>query len=265
MEDYKAENPIAVFDSGVGGISVLREIHRLLPGEDCLFFGDSKNAPYGEKSTDKVLELTSSCVDYFLEKKAKAVVLACNTATSAAAKKLREKYQDLIIIGLEPAVKPAVLWDYKKGGVPARILVMATELTLREKKFLNLASRCRDKAEIISLPAPGLVRLVESGKSGSEEMAEYLEEILAPYKENPVDSVVLGCTHFPFARADIKRILGDVPFFDGAEGAARQLKRRLKEENLLDLSGKKGTITFENSSESGVQLALSKELFSAEI
>ena len=215
----------------------------------------------GEENTD-CTEPSQVCMDLSASK---ALEVASGIKTYNEEHSDIASDQDLIIIGLEPAVKPAVLWDYKKGGVPARILVMATELTLREKKFLNLASRCRDKAEIISLPAPGLVRLIESGKSGSEEMAEYLEEILAPYKENPVDSVVLGCTHFPFARADIKRILGDVPFFDGAEGAARQLKRRLKEENLLDLSGKKGTITFENSSESGVQLALSKELFSAEI
>ena len=262
--------PIAIFDSGVGGVSVLRQIYKLLPRENYIFFSDTANAPYGERTKDEVFCLTSRCMAYFMERGAKAVVLACNTATSAAAKELREKYANIPIIGLEPALKPAVLWDYEKDDTPPRVLVMATELTLREEKFQNLVRLCEGMAEVLPLPAPGLVRLVEAGKAGKAEMKTYLEDLLAPYREKGVDSVVLGCTHFPFAKKDIKEVLGDVLFFDGAEGAARQLKRRLMAENLLAFADEqnaghiRGTVSFENSSGCKEQLELCKKLFTGD-
>lgn len=266
LSKEKTKKPIAVFDSGVGGISVLKAMYKLMPNEDYLFFGDSQNAPYGEKTKDEVCRLTFHCTEYFLAKDAKAIVLACNTATSAAAKALREKYTGIPIIGLEPAVKPAVLYDYPSKNKLHRILVMATPLTLREEKFLNLVRQYKDRAEILSLPAPNLVRYVENGMINSDEICEYLSSLLAPYKIHPVDSVVLGCTHFPFAKNDIKKVLGgSVLFFDGADGAARELKHQLETKGLLTDENKKGNIVFENSDISEKHLLLSKKLFETEI
>lgn len=269
LTEDKTKMPIAVFDSGVGGISVLKAIYRLMPWENYIFFGDSENAPYGEKTTDEVLRLTSKGVEYLLSQGAKAVVLACNTATSAAAKILREKYRDIPIIGLEPAVKPAVLYPYPDKKASRRILVMATPLTLREEKFLNLVEKYRLSAEIIPLPSPGLVRYVENELTGGDEIGEYLSSLLAPYVKEPVDAVVLGCTHFPFAKNDIKRVLGEnVLFFDGAEGAARELKHQLEARGTLlpENGGEKGgNIIFQNSDPGGSHLKLSQKLFKTDI
>ena len=248
-------SPIGVFDSGMGGVSVLRKLCRIMPGEDFIYFGDSINAPYGTKSKEEIRKLTEKAFDYLREKGCKAVVIACNTATSAAAKYLREKHTDYPIIGLEPALKPAALsMDYPK------VLAMATPLTLKEEKFLNLMARYDDKAEFIKLPAPELVKFIESGELDSREEIAYLEEILAPYSNNKVDAVVLGCTHFPFARKNIQRILGDeVLVFDGGLGAARQTRRVLESRNLLSGKEEGGTVVFENSIPEKTEIA--KKLF----
>lgn len=256
---YNSESPIAVFDSGMGGISVLRELYKLMPNENYIYFGDSKNAPYGTKSTEEIRRLTVLNIEMLMNRGAKAVVIACNTATSAAAAYLRAKYTDYPIIGLEPALKPAAL-----SGENPTVVVMATPLTLREEKFALLMSRFEEKAKIIKLPAPRIVNLVEDGKVGSVEMEAYLEEIFAPYDKAEIDSVVLGCTHFPFAKNDIKKVLGShVTLFDGGEGAARQTQRLLSERNLLSKNEQGGTILFENSDESRIDF--SKQLFTCEI
>jgi len=265
MTKDNAKNPIAVFDSGVGGISVLKEMCALMPRENFIFFGDSKNAPYGEKSTEEVYRLTAGHVEHFLLSGAKAIVLACNTATSAAAKLLREKYPDVPIIGLEPALKPAVLWDYEKPD-PCRILVLATPLTLREEKFLKLTETYKDCAQVIPLPAPDLVRFVENGLIGTEEIYEYLSGLLAPYKENKIDSVVLGCTHFPFAKEDIKKVLGpDTLFFDGAYGAAKELRHQLEINDALAPADSAGSVRFLNSDMTQERLQLCRTLFDMKI
>ena len=252
---YGKNSPIGVFDSGMGGVSVLRKLSRIMPGEHFFYFGDSANAPYGTKSKDEIKNLTEKAFDYLREKGCKAVVIACNTATSAGAKHLREKHPDYPIIGLEPALKPAALsMDYPK------VLAMATPLTLKEEKFLNLMSQYEDKAEFIKLPAPKLVEYIESGELDSKEEIAYLEEILAPYKNGKVDAVVLGCTHFPFARKTIQKILGeDVLVFDGGLGAARQCRRVLEGKNLLNGKEEGGTVVFENSIPEKTEIA--KKLF----
>lgn len=244
-------DPIGVFDSGMGGVSVLRKLRKVMPGENFIYFGDSINAPYGTKSKEEIKELTEKAFDYLIEKGCKAVVIACNTATSAAAKYLREKHPDYPIIGLEPALKPAALsMEYP------RVLAMATPLTLKEEKFNNLMAKFEDKAEFIKLPAPKLVEYIEIGELDSEEEIAYLEEILAPYTDGKVDAVVLGCTHFPFARKTIQRILGeDVLVFDGGSGAARQCRRVLEAKSLLSDKEEGGTVTFENSIESKIEMA----------
>lgn len=255
-EDLKKDS-IGVFDSGVGGISVLKELVRLLPQEKFWFFGDSANAPYGTKTVEEVRALTTGHIDRMVESGAKAVVIACNTATSAAAKVLRKKYDSLPVIGIEPALKPAAL--SKKH---ATVIVLATEMTIRENKFHELAERFADDTEIISIPAPGIVSLVEEGKENCAEMDAYLQSIFLPYREKQIDAVVLGCTHFPFAYDGIRRAFdGKVKLFDGAKGTARELKRRLTEKNLLRAAGEKGSVLIENSL-GEEKIRLSERLFS---
>ena len=235
--------PVAVFDSGVGGIGVLRELKKALPQEDLLYFGDSAMAPYGERPTDAVRELVLLHAARLLQH-AKALVLACNTATAAAAAALRAAYPQTPIIGMEPAIKPAL------AVCPhPNVLILATAATLREKKLQALLFRYRSCATFQKCPAPGLVRLVEAGLGGSPDADRYLAEILAPYTgERHPDAVVLGCTHFPFAKAAISRYFkGSVPLFDGALGTAREAARRLAVAGLLQDKSHTGTVTLTSS------------------
>ncbi len=242
-------SPIAVVDSGMGGITVLRKLHRIMPNENYIYFGDSANSPYGTKTKEEIKNLTVDAVERLMKRGAKAVVIACNTATSAAAGYLREKYPDYPFIGLEPALKPAAL-----SSKWPRVLVLATPLTLREEKFNKLMARFEGEAEFIKLPVPELVGFVERGEVETQEATEYLERILEPYADNKVDAVVLGCTHFPFARKPIQKILGEeVLVFEGSMGAAKQCQRLLEERNLLSDSDTEGLISFENSDESKIE------------
>lgn len=241
----KKTQPIAVFDSGVGGISVLRELKKILPNEDYIYYGDSKNAPYGMKTKEEVRKLTIDAAEYLFAQGAKGLVVACNTATSAAVRTLREMYPDVPLVGIEPAVKPAA--TLKPNG---RVLVMATPMTIREEKFQNLMAKYEDVAEIIPLPCPGLMDFVERGDLTSADFRSYLEELLFVHRIHPVDSVVLGCTHYPFAKEMIRDVLGpDVMVFDGGEGTAREMKRRLSEADLLNDREEVGTVDFQNSLE----------------
>ncbi len=219
--------PIGVFDSGVGGISVLRELVALLPNENYLYFGDSANAPYGEKTTEEVRKLTLQAAEMFFARGAKALVVACNTATSAAIHILRETYPDKIIIGIEPALKVAAD-RFPKG----RIGVMATQVTLREEKLAHQLERFPD-ARVELIPAPGLVERIEAGQTQTGETEQLLRDILTPYV-GKLDALVLGCTHYPFVRDVIGRILGEkTVLLDGGEGTARQTRRCLEAEDLL--------------------------------
>ncbi|MBR3553883.1 MAG: glutamate racemase [Clostridia bacterium] len=252
-------SPIGVFDSGMGGISVLQQLLRVLPHEDMLYFGDGANAPYGTKPTAVIRDLTERAAEHLLARGAKAIVLACNTATSAAAAALRERYPDLPVIGLEPALKPAAL----SAAYPT-VVVMATPLTLKEEKFAALTRRFADKCRIIALPAPGLVPLVEAGRMGTDDARTYIEALFAPYRDEGIDCVVLGCTHFPFMKRDLRAVLGHtVRFYDGAEGAARQTRVLLDRAGLLNPKETPGTICFENSDET--RLPLMERLLQYEI
>lgn len=269
MSDIRMK-PIAVFDSGVGGISVLKELVKILPNENYIYFGDSKNAPYGMKTLEEVRHLTIQCAEALFEKGAKALVVACNTATSAAVRVLREQYPDIPIVGIEPAVKPAVSIEIKSqsgdqkpddGSIQPRVLVLATPMTIREEKFKNLMNRYRDQGKIIPLPCPGLMDFVERGDLHSPEFRKYLEELLYEYKKDKVDAAVLGCTHYPFAKDLIQEILGqDVVILDGGEGTAREMKRRLEAADLINPSQEKGEILFENSLEDEDKIRLCKWL-----
>ena len=239
----KQLSPIGAFDSGVGGISVLKQMVKLMPEENYIYFGDSANAPYGVKSLEEVKKLTIQNIDHLVEKGVKAVVIACNTATSAAILDLRKKYSDIPMIGIEPAVKPAVMFMEHP-----RVLVMATPMTIREEKFHELIQKFNTRADIIPLPCPGLVEFIEAGDMKSKDLRTYLENTFAPYREAEVDAIVLGCTHFPFARDLIQEIWGErVAIFDGAPGTARELKRNLEKRKLLNPGGKPGRVHIENS------------------
>lgn len=223
------ESPIAVFDSGLGGISVLRELRRQLPQERFLYFGDSANAPYGTRPTEEIRALTLKNAERLFSMGAKALVLACNTATSAAVDELRARYPEKIIIGIEPALKPAV--DRHPNG---KILVMATEATLRERKFAALMERYGARCQICKCPCPALVELVERGQTSGDAVEAALRGYLADYLLPPPDAVVLGCTHYPFLRAVVRVVVGEGPeLLDGADGTAKETRRRLAAAGLL--------------------------------
>ena len=249
---------IAVFDSGVGGISVLRHLRQYLPGERFLYYGDSANAPYGSRTTEAVRELTLAAAQKLTEEYAiKALVIACNTATAAAVKQVREAYPDLIVIGIEPALKVAA--DHFPGG---RVGVMATEVTLREEKFDTLLHRFDENCTLTKLPAPGLVQLVEAGKVDDEDTAALLHRILDPYV-GKLDALVLGCTHYPFAAKAISRVLGEsVVLLEGGDGTARETRRRLEAAGLLE-SGP-GEVMVVNSSRDEKMIRLSYERLNQE-
>lgn len=239
----KREDYIAVFDSGVGGISVLRELMRLMPQERYLYFGDSANAPYGSKSTQQVRELTIAGAQRLMARGVKALVVACNTATAAAIADLRAMYPDEIIIGIEPALKLAT--DLFPGG---EIGIMATEVTLREEKLNTLMRRFAGACRVHKIAAPGMVELIERGKANSPQMEALLRPILSPYRDR-LDAVVLGCTHYPFAAPVISRLLGEkTTLLDGGPGTARQTQRRLKAAGLLGEGP--GELVIENSAAS---------------
>ena len=255
----RSELPVLFFDSGVGGISILRRSVRLLPCEDYLYFGDSLHAPYGVRSLGEVRELCLRALEPRIARGVKALVVACNTATSAAIGALRERYPDLIVIGTEPAIKPAV--ERHEGG---RILVMATPMTLKEEKFLALQAQYQPRAEIIPLPCPGLMEFVEQGVTSGGAVEGYLLDKLEPYRNVPVSAIVLGCTHYPFLTGAIRRIVGrHVEIIDGADGVAQQLRSRLAAENLLSARTEPGRVAFENSLDQPEILELCRTLLNA--
>lgn len=221
------DRPIGFFDSGVGGISVLKQALAILPNEDYIYFGDSLKAPYGIKSHDEIRNLTFNAVRFLLDKNIKALVVACNTATSVAIEDLREKYDEVMpIVGIEPALKPAI--EFKRKG---KIIIMATPVTLLEHKFNNLMKKYSNQDRIQKMPCPGLVELIEEGIIGGERIEEYLKERFLAFKDDEIAAVVLGCTHYPFIKKTLTKILDEmdkkVSIIDGSIGTVNQLKRQL--------------------------------------
>ena len=256
---YTKDDYIAVFDSGVGGISVLRQLRKLMPEENYIYYGDSANAPYGSRPTEEVRQLTLAVAEKLTtEYPVKALVVACNTATAAAIKLLRKTYPDLIVVGIEPAVKLAA--DSFPGG---NLGVLATEVTLREEKFDNLVHRFDGDCTVYKIPAPGVVNLIEGGKNDSPEMLELLRSILDPYV-GKLDALVLGCTHYPFVARNIASIMGPgTVLLHGGKGTARETRRRLQEAGLLR-SGQ-GSVRIRNSSPDPEMLRLSGALLDGDM
>lgn len=251
------DKAIGVFDSGLGGISVLKRLAKSMPNEKFIYFGDSANAPYGTKTKEEITERCIEIIDFFLEKGVKAIVIACNTATSAAANILREKYKDIPIIGMEPALKVAA-----DGQRDNTIVVMATPLTLKEQKFNDLMSRYNDDNKIIKMPCPELVNIVENDLLDNEVVVE--KQIKEYYKNldiSKIDSVVLGCTHFVFYKEYMEKILNNsIDIVDGNLGTTNHLKETLRERNELQYENKDGSIEIYNSSSDDKFIKLSNKL-----
>ncbi len=235
-------SPIGVFDSGVGGISLLLELRRLLPNEDFIYYGDRANAPYGAKTHEEILEISKGIFGDLISRGCKAIVVACNTATAVAIEPLRAAYPDLPIIGIEPAVKPA-----REAGCK-RVLVLATPVTVSESRFAALLrANSGEGCEFIGVPCRELAYMIENDAS-SNEIEEYMSSVFAPYRERGFDGIVLGCTHYPLARDEIKRAAGgSVKIFDGSDGTARRTKNLLEELSLNSLARKIGTVEFISS------------------
>lgn len=240
-------SPIGIFDSGLGGISVLSEVHSLLPNEDLLFLGDSKYNPYGTKTKEEITDRCITICDWFMEQDVKAIVIACNTATSACVDLLRKRYP-IDIIGMEPALKVAcTLGDHQK------IAVWATDYTLKEKKFAHLMQRFEQEHTIYRVPCPKLVQLVE--KDALDQKSE-VDAVLKGYlsQTEDIDSIVLGCTHFVFYKNLLKEQIDDsIHIVDGNAGTARHLKDLLAKKDLLNKDG--GSITWNNTNPEKIELS----------
>ncbi|MGB8920472.1 MAG: glutamate racemase [Pseudomonas sp.] len=223
------EAPIAVFDSGVGGLSVLAEIQRLLPHESLLYFADCGHIPYGEKTPEFIRQRCSVMAGFFREQGAKALVIACNTATVAAVADLRRDFPQWPIVGMEPAVKPAAAAT--RSGV---VGVLATTGTLQSAKFAALLDRFATDVQVITQPCPGLVELIESGDLHSTELRALLKHYVDPLLANGCDTIILGCTHYPFLKPMLKTMIPEsISLIDTGAAVARQLHRLLAERELL--------------------------------
>lgn len=220
---------IAFYDSGMGGLSVLNHAMHILPNEEYLYFADVDNVPYGTKTKDEIISFADDAVSFMAEKGVKAILIACNTATSVAIKHLREKYS-LPILGMEPAVKPAVLNSDGK-----RVLVTATPVTTREKKLRNLIERIDGEDICDLLPLPRLVNFAENMEFYSDDVLRYLKEELSPFNLNNYSHLVLGCTHFNYFKEAFSRVLpAGIEFIDGMKGVVSHLKNTLENLNLLE-------------------------------
>jgi glutamate racemase len=233
--------PIGIFDSGIGGTSIWKEIHHLLPNEKTIYLADSKNAPYGLKSKEDIIVLSMKNTDLLLEMNCKLIVVACNTATTNAIRELRAKY-DVPFIGIEPAIKPAATHSKTQT-----IGILATQGTLNSALF-NEATQKFQNTKIIEQVGHGLVQLIESGKMNSSEMTELLHSYLTPMIEADIDYLVLGCSHYPYLIPQIKKILpSHIKIIDSGEAVARQTQNLLKEKIGFSTAQKSEPVFYTNT------------------
>ncbi len=235
------DRPIGILDSGIGGVTVLKEILKLLPHENYIYYSDSLHNPYGDKRKDEIFKYVDAIVQFFLEKNCKAIVFACNTATALAIQDIRKKYPQVMIVGIEPAYK--MVYDYASCK---KTLVMATPATIHSEKFMHLFHQY-DNGNTILLPCPNLATYIEQGEN--QKIEKYLKEVLPKEK---IEVVVLGCTHYPLITKQIEKILGKVLFYDGGKGVALRLKNLLAEKNLLTNSTL-GNLSFYDSSSNSIK------------
>ncbi|MBO8129477.1 MAG: glutamate racemase [Peptococcaceae bacterium] len=231
--------PIGFFDSGVGGLSVMREVRRLLPKENLLYVADSAYCPYGFRPAREIRNRAYALTEFLLSRQAKIIVVACNTASAAGLDALRQKY-DVPFVGMEPAVKVAAACS--RSG---KVGVLATSVTISGRRFSSLIERFANGVEVLTQPCPGLVELVEAGRYKSDEARELLRQYLDPILLHGADVVILGCTHYPFLRPTIEAIVGPgVQVIDTGEAVARQVVRVLQHHKLQNLSGHPGRASF---------------------
>ena len=214
---------IGVFDSGIGGSTVLKEIIKYLPNQKYIYYSDSINNPYGNKSEKELYNIVKKIVLFLISKGCKAIVIACNTASAICVEKLREEFKEIVFIAIEPAYK--MVYDYNPSG---KTLVIATKGTIESKKFLALYDKYNNHKTILK-PCPGLAELIE--KNDKEKINKYILDNLAQYKG--IDNIVLGCTHYPLIKDNIKKVLGSINFYDGSKGVSLELKRQLERHDLL--------------------------------
>jgi glutamate racemase len=250
-----SSDPVGVFDSGVGGVSVLRDLARALPGERFIYYGDNINAPYGDKTESDIRDLTLGAVEILLNKNIKALVIACNAATSAAVNVLRERLS-IPVIGMEPALKPAA-----QMRVDGKILVMATSATLRQNKFHHLLELYGKDA--VLLPCPGLMEFAERDQMTGPAIDAYLQELFNGIRSVRLDAAVLGCTHYIFLKRAISKALPGIPLIDGNAGTARRLAHVLDSAGLIS-ANQKGGVEFQTSAAPDYYVPLMEKLYHME-
>ncbi len=228
-------NKIGMFDSGIGGLTVLKELRKLLPNENYIYYADSKNNPYGEKSDSELMNIVTNIVDFLISKEVKIIVIACNTATTRCINRLRKMYPNMIFVGTEPAIKVACDKNYKNT------LVMATPGTIKSERTHELVklNKKRDQ-KITLLSCKGLADAIESGNK--DNVNKVLHKLLDKYVDEDIDSIVLGCTHYPHAKKNIKELFPNAKLIDGNKGVSRQVKRQLESHNLLNNSTTRGKV-----------------------
>ncbi len=242
----KNTNPIGLFDSGIGGTSIWKEVHALLPNENTIYLADSKNAPYGFKSKEEIIELSFKNTEFLLNLNCKLIIVACNTATTNAIKELRAKY-DVPFIGIEPAIKPAAIQSKTQC-----IGILATKGTLSSELFHKSVAK-HPEVKIVEQIGHGLVQLIENGAIDSSEMMDLLESYLQPMVEKNIDYLVLGCSHYPYLIPKIKKIIPNhIQIIDSGEAVAKQTQKILKEKSLLNESNEKSLQRFYTNSDATV-------------
>ncbi len=230
-----SQKPIGIFDSGLGGLTIYSEIHKLLPHENIIYLADSKNAPYGEKSREEIIRISVKNTEFLLEQGCKLIVVACNTASTNAVKYLREHYE-VPIIRVQPAIKPAALNSKTKV-----VGMLATKGTLESELLFETAQRFAQGVKVVEQVGEGLVPLIETGKMRSPEMTRLLKKYVEPMLDHNIDQLVLGCTHYPFLTDQIREITGDrVCIVDSGEAIARQTRVILQQEGLLNTDASEG-------------------------
>lgn len=234
-------SPIGVYDSGLGGLSVWRELCRLLPEESLIYLGDGKNCPYGGRPREDIERFAEEAVSYLVGRGVKMVVVGCNTATTAAIDHLRAKWPNLPIVGLEPAVKPACL-----NSVTRRIAVLATKHSLQSDMFLRTAARYADDVEVLKVVGEEFVEIVEAGEEHTVCADVAVRRVVEPLLDRDVDYIVLGCTHYPFLRPNIERIIGDrdIKVIDSGEAVARRVEWLLERYDIRAERGRQATYDF---------------------
>jgi len=240
------KSPIGVFDSGVGGLSVLRAMRELMPNESVIYFGDQGHVPYGPRSMEEIQKFSEGITRFLLEQNSKLIVVACNTASAAALKYLRGRFPDVPFVGMEPAVKPAA--ETTQTG---KVGVLATPATFQGALYASVVERFGAGVELFQHTCPGLVGQIEKGELHSISTRRILEDALTPMLKKNIDTVVLGCTHYPFVIPLIQKIAGDnVRVIDPAPAVARQVRRLLDAKDLLNEAGEAGYTEFFTSGDS---------------